>query len=102
MAFEFSRERIRFVKELGSGEFGDVWLAQAFGLAQLNPREETPQAIEDRQKLRAASTKKINKEFDNRVKTGRNIELAAIKRLKGEYLQSFLVISCLSHRGSFK
>ena len=31
MAWEFPRERLTFVKTLGSGAFGEVWLAEAAG-----------------------------------------------------------------------
>ena len=81
MSFEFDRERVRFVKELGSGEFGEVWLAQALEISKLNPRDQSEEAVTARHNLRGA--KKIGREFDKRIKTGRNVELAAIKRLKG-------------------
>lgn len=32
MAWEFPRERLTFIKTLGSGAFGQVWLAEAEGL----------------------------------------------------------------------
>ena len=83
MRFEFSRDLVRFVQEIGSGQFGEVWLAQVFNLAHLNPRDESEEAMQIRQKLRETSAKKLVKEFDKKVKSGRNIELAAVKRLKG-------------------
>ena len=69
---------------LGEGQFGEVWLAQAFGISQLKPQDESGQAMKERQKLQEMSKKKINEEFDQKVKTG-SVELAAVKRLKGTY-----------------
>ena len=37
-SFEFPRKRLRMVKCLGSGNFGEVWLAQAFQISLLDPR----------------------------------------------------------------
>ena len=82
MQYEFGRQRVRLVNMLGEGQFGEVWLAQAFGISQLKPRDESRQAVKERQKLRKMSKKKINKEFDKKLKTG-SVELAAVKRLKG-------------------
>ena len=32
MAWEFPRNRLKFIKTLGSGAFGEVWLAEASGI----------------------------------------------------------------------
>ncbi|XP_046853276.1 mast/stem cell growth factor receptor kita-like isoform X2 [Xenia sp. Carnegie-2017] len=37
--WEFPRERIKFINELGSGEFGVVWLAEAVGISAFRPRD---------------------------------------------------------------
>ncbi|XP_046852604.1 fibroblast growth factor receptor 1-like isoform X2 [Xenia sp. Carnegie-2017] len=37
--WEFPRERITFINELGSGEFGVVWLAEAVGISAFHPRD---------------------------------------------------------------
>ncbi|XP_046854041.1 vascular endothelial growth factor receptor 1-like [Xenia sp. Carnegie-2017] len=37
--WEFPRERIKFINELGSGEFGVVWLAEAIGISAFRPRD---------------------------------------------------------------
>ncbi|CAB3981076.1 vascular endothelial growth factor receptor 2-like [Paramuricea clavata] len=37
--WEFPRERISFARELGSGQFGIVWLADAIGISAFHPRD---------------------------------------------------------------
>ncbi|CAB3997544.1 vascular endothelial growth factor receptor 2-like [Paramuricea clavata] len=37
--WEFPRERISFDSELGSGQFGIVWLAEAIGISAFHPRD---------------------------------------------------------------
>ncbi|XP_028411444.1 fibroblast growth factor receptor 3-like [Dendronephthya gigantea] len=37
--WEFPRERVKFVRELGAGQFGVVWLAEATGISSFHPRE---------------------------------------------------------------
>ncbi|CAB4019700.1 vascular endothelial growth factor receptor 2-like, partial [Paramuricea clavata] len=37
--WEFPRKKITFVNDLGSGQFGVVWLAEAVGISSFHPRE---------------------------------------------------------------
>jgi hypothetical protein len=55
--FEFNRDRLHLSHELGNGEYGEVWLAQALGIHQLNARDESEGAVKARKDLWAESKK---------------------------------------------
>ena len=85
--WEFPRERLNFVKMIGSGAFGEVWLAEAQGILTLEPRDKTSNAAKRRLKIRKSqrythvhgSVKKKNALTDSvSEKT-----LVAVKTLKG-------------------
>ena len=80
-AFEFPRERLRMIKVLGSGAFGEVWLAQAYEILGLDPRNKTSEAEQQRGKLRKA--KKVEQKMDKEVREGRSLHLVAVKRILG-------------------
>ena len=82
VAFEFPRNRVRFVNLLGSGEFGEVWLAQAYEINRLNPRDKSKSASEARQKL--TSTKNVSKKIDKDLDRGVTIPLVAVKKITGK------------------
>ena len=69
------------VKVLGSGAFGEVWLAQAYQIKLLLPRDKTDEAKEQREKMR--KSKKVEKEMDKEVREGRSLDLVAVKKIKG-------------------
>ena len=50
--FEFPREKINLVRELGSGAFGEVWLAIAEGILALDAIKGTGEASKRRRKLK--------------------------------------------------
>ena len=50
--WEFPRERLSFLKMVGSGAFGEVWLAEAQGILVLDPRDKTSNASKRRSKMR--------------------------------------------------
>ena len=79
--FEFPRERLRMVKVLGSGQFGEVWLAQAFQIKMLDPRNKSPEANKQRDKIK--KTKQVDRQMDKEVKEGRNLDLVAVKKILG-------------------
>ena len=84
MDYEFPRERVRMVKVLGSGNFGEVWLAQAYQIKLLDPRNKSEDAKKQREKIR--TSKKAEKEMDKEIREGGSLELVAIKKIKGELL----------------
>ena len=86
--FEFPRDRVRFVSILGNGEFGEVWLAQAYGIEQLNPRDKSNKASELRKKI--CSAKNINRRIDKNLEKGIAIPLVAVKKLTGKMEFVFL------------
>ena len=86
--WEFPKEQLRFIKKLGSGAFGQVWLAEALGILSMDSRNNTSEASKRRQKmkrkLQLAKTHRreigyqsmfINEASDN--------ILVAVKTLKG-------------------
>ena len=79
--FEFPRERLRMVKVLGSGAFGEVWLAQAYQITLLNPRDKSEEANKQREKMRRA--KKVEREMDKEIREGKSLDLTAVKKIKG-------------------
>ena len=79
--FEFPRERLRMVKVLGSGAFGEVWLAQVYQIGKLNPRDKSDEANRQREKMR--KSKKVEKEMDKEIREGKSLELTAVKKIKG-------------------
>ena len=50
--FEFPRERINLIRELGSGAFGEVWLALAEGILALDATKGTGEASKRRRKMK--------------------------------------------------
>ncbi|XP_065668911.1 vascular endothelial growth factor receptor 1 isoform X2 [Hydra vulgaris] len=52
LAWEFPREKLTFIKALGSGAFGQVWLAEAEGINSFRPRDHSPNAVKLRKQLR--------------------------------------------------
>ena len=68
-------------KVLGSGQFGEVWLSQAYQIKLLQPRNKTAEAEKLREKLRNA--KKVEKEMDKFIGKGKSLDLIAVKKIKG-------------------
>ena len=52
LEWEFPKHRLEFIKVIGSGTFGQVWLANGRGIHALAPREHNSIAIRRRAKLR--------------------------------------------------
>ena len=84
--WEFPRERISFIRELGSGEFGIVWLAEAMGISAFHPRNILKE-IENRRPFF----------FFNRMAKrnsyvySKEVTEVAVKRMKGNWDRSRLV-----------
>ncbi|XP_028411423.1 fibroblast growth factor receptor 4-like [Dendronephthya gigantea] len=81
--WEFPREKIKFVRQLGAGQFGVVWLAEATGISLFHPRET----------LREKQGKKMFF-FFNRTRRKANftnckeINNVAVKQVKADYVES--------------
>ena len=78
--FEYPRERLRMVKVLGSGQFGEVWLAQAFQIENLDPRNKSPEANKQREKIK--KTTNVGRLMDKEILEGRSLQLVAVKKIK--------------------
>ena len=63
------------------GAFGEVWLAQAFQINQLDPRNKTENAMRQRAAIR--KTKKVEQKMDKEIREGRTPQLVAIKKILG-------------------
>ena len=68
-------------KVLGSGAFGEVWLAQAYQIKLFGPRDKTDKASKQREKLR--KLRKVEKEMDKKIREGKSLDLVAVKKIKG-------------------
>ena len=88
MDFEFPRNRVRLVNILGSGEFGEVWQAQAYQIDQLRPRDKSAAASKARQKMR--SEKRVIRKIDKHLEKGLMLQLVAVKKLTGNNLFTFI------------
>ncbi|XP_065058967.1 vascular endothelial growth factor receptor 2-like [Rhopilema esculentum] len=109
--WEFPRDRLNFLKMIGSGAFGEVWLAEAQGILTLEPRDKTSNAAKRRSKIRKSqrythvhgSEKKKNALTD----TVTEKTLVAVKTLKGdasdnEYKDLASELKILIHLGEHK
>ena len=90
--WEFPREKLTFVKMIGSGAFGEVWLGEAEGILTLEPRDKTSSASKRRSKIRR-SQRYTNMQGKDRKKSLIPEALAektlvAVKTLKGLLLLS--------------
>ncbi|CAB4005680.1 vascular endothelial growth factor receptor 2-like, partial [Paramuricea clavata] len=84
--WEFPRERISFISELGSGEFGVVWLAEAMGISAFRPRD----ILKGRKSRRRFSF------FNRMTKTSsyvycKEVTKVAVKRIKDNWDRSKLL-----------
>lgn len=50
--WEFPRQRLEFDRVIGSGAFGEVWIANARGINALNPTDKSLSAARRRSRLR--------------------------------------------------
>ena len=85
--FEFPRNRLRFVRVLGSGAFGEVAEHQAFQIGQLQPRNKLLAAQNKRKKI--WSIKNVAKQIDKYLNGGNRLEIVAVKVLKGNNYKFF-------------
>ena len=69
------------VKVLGKGAFGEVWLAQAFQIEMLDPRNKSSEANKRRQKIK--KTKNVERLIDKHVRKGKDLQLVAVKKILG-------------------
>ncbi len=87
--WEFPRERLSFLKMIGSGAFGEVWLAEAQGILILDPRDKTSNASKRRSKIRRSHRYTHMNGKDRNKSAARNdvsVEktMVAVKTLKGK------------------
>lgn len=86
--WEFPRDRLNFLKMIGSGAFGEVWLAEAEGILTLDPRDKTSIAAKRRSKIKRSQRYthlhvKEKKKSALPESTGEKT-LVAVKTLKGD------------------
>ena len=89
LEWEFPKHRLEFIRVIGSGTFGQVWLANGRGIHALAPREHNSIAIRRRAKLRLnrkVPQKLLNCFLDDNM-CDQSVFVAA-KTLKG-WLQCF-------------
>eukprot|EP00111_Clytia_hemisphaerica_P018541 TCONS_00054846-protein len=112
MSWEFPRERVTFIKTLGSGAFGQVWLAEAEGLHSFKPRENTPDARRRRKSIQKGRNRYHSMSFRYKKQT-QNFEMSlekmmvAVKTLKdgaaeSEYKDLASELKILIHLGEHK
>ena len=53
--WEFPRERLNFIRVIGSGAFGEVWIADAKGIKALKPTDKSLSATRRRSRLRVST-----------------------------------------------
>ena len=87
--WEFPRDRLNFVKMIGSGAFGEVWLAEAEGILTLDPRDKTSIAAKRRSKIKRSQRythlyTKERKKAQLPESSGEKT-FVAVKTLKGSY-----------------
>ena len=89
--WEFPRDRLNFLKMIGSGAFGEVWLAEAEGILTLEPRDKTSNAAKRRSKIRRSQryTHLSGREKKKKAlpESAREKTLVAVKTLKGVFIQ---------------
>ena len=73
--FEFSRRKIHLQTLLGEGAFGEVWLATAYDIHKLNPRQ-SKRRVNRRNTILRHFTRKWRASTSKRT-------LVAVKKLKG-------------------
>ena len=88
LAWEFPRKKFKIIRLIGSGAFGEVWLAEAEGILKLNQRDEESEASERRQKVKRrlklrAKERGVRLEYVNFSYEERT--LVAVKTLKGNF-----------------
>ena len=84
--WEFPREKLNFIRLIGSGAFGEVWLAKAEGILDMDPRNKTKDASESRLKKKSqlkSGRKAGRSPKDCETLGGGDRTLVAVKILKG-------------------
>ena len=84
--WEFPHNRIDFIKVIGTGAFGEVWIARAKGIGALKPTDKSLYASRRRSRLRYE--KKIPKTFLDCLCPDETIDdedYVAVKTLKRKY-----------------
>ncbi|XP_028407243.1 fibroblast growth factor receptor 2-like [Dendronephthya gigantea] len=84
--WEFPREKISFISELGSGEFGVVWLSEATGISAFHPRD----ILKERESRRRFSLFSRTSKRNSYVYC-KEVTKVAVKRLKEKWDRNKLI-----------
>ena len=91
--WEFPREKFSMIRSIGSGAFGEVWLAEAEGILAPDEKNQTSEVTERRDKIKRrlklrAKMKGAKLEYVNFPYKKRT--LVAVKTLKGNVGKMFI------------
>ncbi|XP_066912018.1 vascular endothelial growth factor receptor 1-like [Clytia hemisphaerica] len=85
MTWEFPQQKLTFIKSLGKGAFGEVWLAEAEGITEIDARDKSNEATKRRKRFRnegGCLARLIGK--NRKTNEGYQKTLVAVKTLKDE------------------
>nr|AAS79436.1 vascular endothelial growth factor receptor [Podocoryna carnea] len=114
MDWEFPRSKISLIKTLGSGAFGQVWLAEAEGIHGFKPRDKSSSASKRRKSFQKGQRRRYHslsiryrKQLNVEEVTSLEKSMVAVKTLKddaaeGEYKDLASELKILIHLGEHK
>lgn len=89
-AWEYPRHQLEFIKILGSGAFGQVWLARAIDVYNWN---HTDDSVSQKRKRKASIQEYIRKTSRSNNNKSSCHSFVAVKTLKGWFLEWIFRIS---------